>query len=74
MPVLMYGNEIIIWMEEERSRIRAIQMGKIRSLLGIRWMDRVPNARIKELWGMAKGLNERIEEDVLHWFSRVEKM
>ena len=43
-------------------------------LLGIRRMDRVLNAWIGELCGMAKGVNERIEEDVLHWFSYVESM
>ena len=35
-------------------------------------MDRFPNARIRELCGMAKEVGERIEEDVLHWFSLVE--
>ena len=57
VPVLLYGRETMIWKEEERSRIRAVQMDKIRSLLGIRRMDRVPNARIRELCGMAKGVN-----------------
>ena len=37
-------------------------------------MDRVPYARIRELYGMAKGVDERIEEHVLHWFSHVERM
>ena len=46
MPVLMYGSKTMIWKEEERSRIRAVQMNKIRSLSGIRRIDRVPNARI----------------------------
>ena len=49
VPVLMYGSETMIWKEEERSRIRAVRMDKIRSLLGIRKMDRVPNAQIREL-------------------------
>ena len=71
VPVLMYGSETTIRREEERSRIRAVQMDKIRSLLGIRRMDRVLNARIRELCGMAKGVDERIEEDVLHWFNHV---
>ena len=39
VPILMYGSETMIWKEEERSRIRAVQMDKIRSLLGIRRMD-----------------------------------
>ena len=60
MPVLMYGSETMIWKEEERARIRAVQMNKINSFLGIRRMDRVPNARIRELCGMAKGVDERI--------------
>ena len=64
--VLMYGSETIIWKEEEKSRIRAVQIDKIRSLLVIRRMDRVPNARIRKLGGMAKGVDKRIEEDVLH--------
>ena len=51
VPVLMYGSETMIWKEEERSRIRVVQMDKIRSLLGIRRMDRVPNAWIREMWG-----------------------
>ena len=42
-------------------------------LLGIRRMDNVPNARIKELCGVKKGLDERIDE-VLRWFAHVERM
>ena len=64
VPVLMYGSETMIWMEDERSRIRAVQMDKIRSFLGIRRVDRVPNARIREMCGMEKGGDEWIEEDV----------
>ena len=74
MPVLMYGNETMIWKEEERSRIRLVQMDKIRSLLDIRRMDKVPNTWIKESCRMAKVVDERIEEENLHWFSHVKKM
>ena len=38
VSVFMYGSETMIWKEEEISRIRAVQMDKIRSLLGIRVM------------------------------------
>ena len=37
-------------------------------------MDRVPNARIRELCGLAKGVNERIDESILCWFGNIEKM
>ena len=43
--VFMYGNEIMLWKQKERSRIRAVQMDNLRCLLGIWRMDKVSNAR-----------------------------
>ena len=48
MPVLMYSSKAIIWKEKERSRIRAVQMDNHRDLLGIKRMDKVLNAWIRE--------------------------
>ena len=59
---------------EEISRLRAVQMDNLRGLLSIRRMDRVPNARIRDLCGVKKGLDERIDEGVLLWFDHVERM
>ena len=50
-----------------------VQMDNLRRLLDIRRMDRVPNARIKELCGVKKGLDERIDEGMLRWFDHVER-
>ena len=44
VPVPMYDSETILWKEEERSRIRAVQMDNLRGLVGIRRMDRILNA------------------------------
>ena len=57
----------------ERSRIKAVKMDHLRGLLGIRRMDTVPNARIKELCEV-KEIDERIDEGVLRWFGNVERM
>ena len=65
-PVLMHGSETMLRKEKERSRIRAVQVDNLKGLLGIGRMDRVPNARIRELCGMKKGLDERIDEGMLH--------
>ena len=56
MSVLMYGSETVIWKGKERSRIRDVQMNSLRGLLGIRRMDNVPNAQIRELCRLMKGL------------------
>ena len=43
----------------------AIQMDNLRSLLGIRRTDRVLNELIRELCGVTKGVDDKIDEDVL---------
>ena len=59
--------------DKERSRVRSVQMNNLRGLLGIRRMDRV-RARIRELSGVKKGLDEWINEGMLRWFGHVERM
>ena len=49
VPFLVYSNETMLWIEKDRSRVRAVQMEILRGLLGIRRMDRSPNVRIREL-------------------------
>ena len=71
VPVLMYGSETMLWKEKERSKIRAVQMDNLRGFLGIWSMNRVPNARIRELCGVRRGLDERIGEGVFRWFSHL---
>ena len=53
--------------------MKAVQMDNLRGFLGIRRMDRIPNAQIRELCGVRKGLAERIAEGVLRWFGHVER-
>ena len=43
-------------------------MDNLKGLLGIRIMDKVPNAQIMELCKVMKGVDERIDEGVLQWF------
>ena len=72
MPVLTYGSETGIWEEKERSRIGSVQMDNIKGLLGIRRMDKIQNAWIKQLYGVMKDVDEKT--GVLQWFSHVERM
>ena len=60
VPIITYGSETMIWREKERSRIKVAQMDNLRGLLGIRRMDKVQNARISQLCGVAKGVDENI--------------
>ena len=35
---------------------------------------RYPNARIRELWGVTKGVDKRINEVIIRWFGHVKIM
>ena len=63
----------MIWKEKEIFRIRGVQIDSLRDLLGIRKMDKVPNARIKHLCGVTKDVDEKID-GVLRWIGLVERM
>ena len=62
----------MLWKKKEISRVRTVQMDNFRGLLGIRRRDRIPNARIRELCGVRKGLE--IDVGVQRWFGHVERM
>ena len=51
--------------------IRAVQMDNLKGLLGVRRIGKVPNARIRQLCGVTKGLDEKIDEGVPQWLSHV---
>ena len=50
---------------EERFRVMALQIDNLIEWLGIRRIDRIPNAWIRKLCGVKKGLDKRNEEGVL---------
>ena len=49
-------------------------MDNLRGLLGIRRMDRARNARIRELCGVTKEVDKRVNEGVLQCFGHMERM
>ena len=58
IPVLMYWSETMLWKEKEKSRVRAVQRDNLRGFLGIRRMDGVRNARIREVCGVTHGVDD----------------
>ena len=74
VPVLMYGSEVTVWCEKNRSRIQAVQMDNLRGVLGVRKTDKMRNEYIREMCGVVKGVIERINESILRWFGHMERM
>ena len=49
----------------ERSRIGAVQMDNLKGMVGIRRIDKVPNARIRQLCMGTTDADEKIDEGIL---------
>ena len=60
LPVLTYGSEKTIWREKERSRIKAVQMNNLKSVLGIRRIDKIPNAPVRQFCEVTKSVDEKM--------------
>ena len=63
MPVLTYSSEAMIW--KWRGLGLGLYRDDLRSLLGIRRLDKVLNAWIRQFCMVMEGVDEKIEEDVL---------
>ena len=48
--------------------------GQPERFAGYQENDKVPNARIRQLYGVTKCVDEKIDEGVLRWFGHVERM
>ena len=49
-------------------------MGNLRSLLGVKRMNKVPNARMRQMCGVTEDVDEKIDEGVFRWFGHVERV
>ena len=67
MPVLTYGSETMLWKEKQRCRVKAVQIENLKVLLGIRRMDKVPNARIRQLCEVTKRLVKVFYDGLAMW-------
>ena len=54
VPALLYGNEITVWYPKYRLRVQAVHLDYLRSVFGVRRIDKMRNERIRELCGVKK--------------------
>ena len=56
MPVVMYGNETVIWSEKKNPLFGLCRcINNLKNLLGIREIHRMANSRVRELCNVKKG-------------------
>jgi hypothetical protein len=51
LPALMYASRSCVWQKKHTSRINAIEMRALRSMIGVKFSDRVRNEVIREECG-----------------------
>lgn len=73
-PTLMYGSECWAWKKQSESRINAVEMRSLRSMCGVKLIDRVRNEIIREECGLKEDIVTRIEKGMLRWFGHLERM
>src|SRR5678815_1751450 len=74
LPVLMYSSETMVWKKGYRSKVQCVQMDNLRGVLGVKRIDKIRNEGIRELCGVKKGVDERMNESTLRWFGHMERM
>merc|ERR1712090_13213 len=73
-PTLLYGCEAWTLNVHERRKVEAVEMSCLRSICGVRRMDRIANVEIRRRCGKTVGVGERMDQGVLRWFGHVERM
>merc|ERR1712002_1078060 len=73
-PILLYACETWVTNVHERKTMEAVEMCCLRSICGIRRIDRVRNVDVRRRCDKNVGVVERMEQGVLRWFGHVERM
>ena len=74
IPTVVYGSEMRSLSAQEGRKTELFEMMCLRNICGIRRIDRVRNAIIREMCGRELNVLERIEKNALKWFGHVERM
>ncbi|KAI5635653.1 reverse transcriptase (RNA-dependent DNA polymerase) domain-containing protein [Phthorimaea operculella] len=74
VPTLMYGSESWVWQKKHESRINAVEMRALRSMIGVKLSDKIRNSVIRERCGIKEDVVTGIEKGMLRWFGHVERM
>ena len=74
MPTMLYGCETWTLLEGQKSRLRAVEMGYLRSACGVTWRDRWTNERVRRQCGIEVDAIGQVKRKVLQWFGHMERM
>lgn len=72
--VALYGAEIWQLPEQQKRKLRALEMDFLRRAAAISRMEKIRNERVKEIMNLHHDIIEEIEKKQLTWFGHVQRM
>ncbi|WP_289490223.1 hypothetical protein, partial [Klebsiella pneumoniae] len=73
-PSLMYGSEVWVLNKNERKKVEAVEMDCLRSICGVRRIDRIRNEEVRRRCGKDASVGMKMDQSLLRWFGHVERM
>ena len=73
-PSLWYGSETWVMNKSEHKEIEAVEVECLRSICGVRRMDRVPNTEVHRRSGKEVNVGAKMDQSVLRWFGHVKRL
>ncbi|WP_289480288.1 hypothetical protein, partial [Klebsiella pneumoniae] len=73
-PSLMYGNEVGVLNKSEHKKVEAVEMDCLRSICGVRRIDRIRNEEVCRRCGKDASVGMKMDQSLLRWFGHVERM
>ena len=73
-PTLLYGSEVWMLNTNERKKVEAVENNCLRSICGVRRIERVRNVEVRRRSGKSVSIGEKMDQSVLRWFGHVERM
>jgi hypothetical protein len=70
----MYGSESWVWQKKHTSRLNAVEMRAVRSMIGVKLSDGVRKQVVRKECGVKEDVVTKIEKNMLRWFGHVERM
>ena len=74
VPTVLYGCESWVLNAKVRKKIEVVEMRILRDIANVRRIDRIRNARVREMCGCSASLEGIMERRILVWFGHVTRM
>ena len=73
-PTVLYGSETWTLNLTEKRRLEAVEMAGLRAIAGVNRMDRLSNARVREMCNKKRSTLRKGEDGQLRWFGHLMRM